>query len=66
MLQPEETDWLNGYKTQTHIMYAVYKRPTSDLEAHIDWKWEDGKRHPRKWKSKERESDNSHIGQNRP
>ena len=30
MLQPKDTDWLNGYKNKTHI-YAVYKRPTSDL-----------------------------------
>ena len=27
---------------QKHI-YAVYKKPTSDLKTHIDWKWEDGK-----------------------
>ena len=29
MLQPKDTDWLNGYKNKTHI-YAVYKKPTSD------------------------------------
>ena len=40
MLQPEDTDWLKGYKHKTHI-YAVYKKPTSDLKTHIDWKWED-------------------------
>jgi len=28
-------DWLNGYKNKTHI-YAVYRRPTSDLDTHID------------------------------
>ena len=28
------TDWLNGYKNKTHI-YAVYKKPTSDLNTHI-------------------------------
>ena len=33
MLQPKDTDWLNGYKNKTHI-YAVQKRPTSDL-GHI-------------------------------
>ena len=38
MLQPKDTDWLNGYKNKTHI-YAVYKKPTSDLKTHIDWKW---------------------------
>ena len=26
MLQPKDTDWLNGYKNKTHI-YAVYFRP---------------------------------------
>ena len=41
MLQPKDTDWLNGYKNKTHI-YAVYKKLTSDLKTHIDWKWEDG------------------------
>ena len=28
-------DWLNGYKNKTHI-YAVYKRPTSELGTHTD------------------------------
>ena len=31
----KRTDWLNGYKNKTHI-YAVYKKPTSDLKTHID------------------------------
>ena len=31
----KEKDWLNGYKNKTHI-YAVYKRPTSDLGTHTD------------------------------
>ena len=42
MLQPEDTDWLNGCKNKAPI-YAVYKKPTADLKTHIDWKWEDGK-----------------------
>ena len=42
MLQPKDTDWLNGYKNKTHI-YAVYKKLTSDLKTHTDWKWEEGK-----------------------
>ena len=42
MLQPKDTDWLNGYKNKIHI-YAVCKKPTLDLKTHIDWKWEDGK-----------------------
>ena len=28
--QPKDKDWLNGYKNKTPI-YAVYKRPTSNL-----------------------------------
>ena len=35
MLQPKDTDWLNGYKNKTWI-YAVYKRSTSDLGTHTD------------------------------
>ena len=30
MFQPKDTGLLNGYKNKTHI-YAVYKRPNSDL-----------------------------------
>ena len=44
MLQPKDTGSLNGYKNKTHI-YAVYKRPPSDLGTHTDWKWGDGKRY---------------------
>ena len=33
MLQPKDTDWLNGYKNKKQI-YAVYKKPTSDLKTH--------------------------------
>ena len=36
MLQPKDTGLLNGYKNETHL-YAVYKRPTSDLGTHTDW-----------------------------
>ena len=35
MLQPKDTDWLNGYTNKTDI-YAVYKKPTSDLKTQID------------------------------
>ena len=38
MLQLKDTDWLTGYKNKTHI-YAVYKKPISDLKTHIDWNW---------------------------
>ena len=34
MFQPKDTDWLNGYKNKTHI-YAVFKKPTSDLKTHM-------------------------------
>ena len=32
MLQPKDTDLLNGYKNKTHI-YTVYKKVTSDLDT---------------------------------
>ena len=44
MLQPKDIDWLNVYKNKTHI-YAVYRRPTSDLGTHTEWNWGDGKRY---------------------
>ena len=34
---PKDTDLLDGSKNKTHI-YAVYKKPTSDLKIHIDLK----------------------------
>ena len=34
----------NPAKSKTPI-YAVYKRPTSDLGPHTDWEWGDGKRY---------------------
>ena len=36
MLQPKDTDWLNGYKNKTHT-YAIYKKPTSEQKTHIDF-----------------------------
>ena len=33
MSQPKDTDWLNGYKNKTRI-YAVYKKPTTDLDTY--------------------------------
>ena len=32
MPQPKDKDWLNGYKNKTPV-YAVYKRPTSNLQT---------------------------------
>ena len=57
MPQPKDTDWLNGYKNKTHI-YAVYKRPTSDLGTESEGMEKDI---PCKWKSKESWSSNTHI-----
>ena len=33
------TEWIQN---KIHV-YAVYKKPTSDLKTYTDWKWEDGK-----------------------
>ena len=38
MLQPKDTDWLNGYKNKI-CLHAVYQRPTSDLGKHTERKW---------------------------
>ena len=65
MLQPKDTDWLNVYKNKTHIC-AVYKKPTSGLKTHVDWKWEDGKINSMQMKTKESWSSKPHIRQNRP
>ena len=43
MFQPKDIDWLNGYKNKIPI-YAVYKRPTSNLGTQTDWKWGAGKK----------------------
>ena len=38
MLQPKDTDWLDGYKSKTHI-YAVYKKPTQTSRLKMrEWK----------------------------
>ena len=41
-------EWI---QKQDHI-YAIYKKPNSDLKTHIDWKWEDGKIHFMQMESK--------------
>ena len=61
MLQPKVIDWLDGYKNKT-CTYAVYKRPTSDLETHTKWKWKMEKGISWKWKLKESWSSSTHIG----
>ena len=62
MLQPKDTDWLNGYKNKTHI-YAVYKKPTSDLKTESE-RME--KYIPHKWEAKESWNSNPRIRQSRP
>ena len=57
MLQPKDTDWLNGYKNNTYI-YVIYMEPTSDLKTHIDYI-------PCKLEAKESWSSNTYIRQNR-
>ena len=37
MLQPKDIDQLIQYQNKTCI-YAIYKKPTSDLGTHTDWK----------------------------
>ena len=38
-------EWI---QKQNLYIYAVYKRPTSDLGTHMDWKWGEGKRYSMK------------------
>ena len=38
---------------QDPYIYAVYRRPTSDLGTHTDWKWGDGKRYFMQMESKD-------------
>ena len=61
----KDTDWLNGYKNKTHI-YAVYKKPTSDLKTHIDESERMEKYIPCKWEAKQSRSSNHHIRKSRP
>ena len=64
MLQPKDTDCLNGNKNKTHI-YAVYKKPTSDLNTNTET--ERMERYIScKWEAIESWSSNPHITQNRP
>ena len=51
MHQPQGIDWMNSYRNKTHI-YVLYKRLTSVLGTHADWKWGNGKCIPCKWNQK--------------
>ena len=60
MFQPKDADWLHGYKNKTCI-YAIYKKPTSDL-GHIQTESEGIEKDiPCKWKFKKSRSSNTHI-----
>ena len=59
MHQPKDTGSLNGYKNKTQI-YAVYKRPTSDLGTQTESEGME-KNISCKWKSKESWSSNTLI-----
>ena len=64
MLQPKDTDWLNGYKNKNHV-YAVYKKPTSDLKT-IKTESERMEKYIPYISAKESWSSNPHITQNIP
>ena len=40
---------------QDPYIYAVYLRPTSDLETYTDWKWRDGQRYSIEMKNKRKQ-----------
>ena len=65
MLQPKDTDWLNGYKKkdpyicclqETHFRPQGIQTESEKMEKYI----------PCKWEAKESWSTNLHIRQNRP
>ena len=64
MLKPKDTDQLNGYKNKTRI-YAVYKKPTSDLKTHMMESERMEKYIACNWEAKESSSSNPHIRQNK-
>ena len=64
MLQPKDIDWLNGYKTKTHIccLQETYFRPRDTYRLKVrGWK----KDIQCQWKSQEGWTSNSHIRENR-
>ena len=65
MLQPKDTDWLNGYKSKTHIyacLLEIHFRPKDIYRLEVrGWKnifHENGKQ--------KKADSNPHIRQNRP
>ena len=64
MHQPKDADWLNGYKNKT-LLYAAYRRPTSDLETHTTESKRMEKDTPCESKLKETWSDAPYLRQNK-
>ena len=65
MLQPKDTDWLNGYKNKT--IYMLSTRNPLQTSRHIYTERERMETYiPCKWKVKESWSSKPHIRQNRP
>ena len=64
VLQSKHKDWLNGYKNKT-LIYALYKRPTSNLGTHTtESKWLE-KDISCKWCPKENRSSNAILISNK-
>ena len=64
MLQPKDTDWLNGFKNKTHIhaICETHFRPKDTYRLKVrGWK----NIFLNKWEAKESWSNNPHIRQNR-
>ena len=59
MLQPKDTDWLNGYNNETHT-YAVQTLRHGQTESERIEKY-----FPCKWEAKESWSSNPRVRQNR-
>ena len=65
MLQPKDTDWLNGYKNKTTYMLST--RNPLVTSRHIQTESERMEKYsPCKWEAKESWSSHPHIRQNRP
>ena len=68
MLQPKDTDWLNGYKDKTPYtccLQETHFRPTHYKRHVLTESKKMGKDIPCKWKSKESQKGQSHFRQNR-
>ena len=59
---PVKDSWMDLKKKKTHIC-AVWRSLTSDLTAHIDWKWGDGQRYSMQMEIKEKWGSNNHTRQ---